>query len=93
MKNEKCIILFTNKNFNTYFTIPHSIFTTKLFYLIFRNKYFNIRKNLTKGTVPLHVIFHENQKKLRLTTKEKILLDAESAQLLENHNITIQCSL
>jgi len=53
----------------------------------------NIKENLTKGTAPLYVIFQENQKKLRLTTKEKILLDTESAQLLEKHNITIQCGL
>jgi DNA polymerase-3 subunit alpha len=53
----------------------------------------NVKQNLTKGTCPLHIIFQENEKKLRLTTKEKILLDAEGAQLLEKHNITIQCSL
>lgn len=53
----------------------------------------NIKQNLTKGTAPLHIIFQENQKKLRLTTKEKILLDAEGAQLLEKYNITVQCSL
>ena len=53
----------------------------------------SIRANLTKGSSPLHLIFQDNQKKLRLTTKEKILLDTESAQLLEKHNITIQCAL
>lgn len=52
-----------------------------------------IKELMTKGTSPLHVIFHENEKKLRLTTKEKILLNAESAQALEQYNITIQCGL
>ncbi|HEX4068653.1 MAG TPA: DNA polymerase III subunit alpha [Candidatus Babeliales bacterium] len=52
-----------------------------------------IKKELTKGTAPLHLSFQENEKKLRLTTKEKILLSAESAQLLEKYNITIRCSL
>jgi DNA polymerase-3 subunit alpha len=52
-----------------------------------------IKNHIIKGSTPLHIIFHENQKNLRLTTQEKILLDTASAQLLENHNITIQCSL
>ncbi len=53
----------------------------------------NIKEHLTKGSAPLNIIFQENQKKLRLTAKEKILLDAESAQLLEKHNIMIKCNL
>lgn len=53
----------------------------------------SIRSHITKGSTPLHLIFNENEKKLRLTTKEKILLNTESAQLLEKYNITIQCSL
>jgi DNA polymerase-3 subunit alpha len=52
-----------------------------------------IKDLMTKGTSPLHVIFHENEKKLRLTTKEKILLNAESAQALEKYNVTIKCGL
>jgi DNA polymerase-3 subunit alpha len=52
-----------------------------------------IKQQLTKGNAPLHVIFQENEKKLRLTTKEKILLNAENAQELENFNITIRCGL
>jgi len=52
-----------------------------------------IKQQLTKGSAPLHVIFQENEKKLRLTTKEKILLSAEKAQELENQNITIRCGL
>ena len=52
-----------------------------------------IKELVTKGTSPLHVIFHENEKKLRLTTKEKILLNTENAQALEKYNITIRCAL
>ncbi|HSC25490.1 MAG TPA: DNA polymerase III subunit alpha [Candidatus Babeliales bacterium] len=51
------------------------------------------KKLLTKGTTQLHIIFHENQKKLRLTVKEKFLLNFENAQLLEKHDITIKCAL
>lgn len=53
----------------------------------------SVKERLTKGTAPLNIIFYENQKKLRLTAKEKILLNTENAQLLEKHNITIQCGL
>lgn len=52
-----------------------------------------IKNQIIKGTTPLHIIFHENQKKLRLTAQEKVLLDTASAQLLESHNIIIQCHL
>jgi DNA polymerase-3 subunit alpha len=52
-----------------------------------------IKNELTRGNAPLHLGFQENEKKLRLTTKEKILLSAESAQELEKHNITIKCCL
>ena len=52
-----------------------------------------IKALITKGNAPLHLIFNENQKKLRLTTKEKILLNTEAALTLEQNNIRIQCSL
>jgi DNA polymerase III subunit alpha len=52
-----------------------------------------MKQQLTKGSAPLHIIFRENEKKLRLTTKEKILLNAENAQILEQYNITIRCGL
>lgn len=52
-----------------------------------------IKTHLPKGTTPLNIIFHENEKKLRLTTKEKVVLDTESALLLETYNIKIQCKL
>ncbi|HLC06591.1 MAG TPA: OB-fold nucleic acid binding domain-containing protein, partial [Candidatus Babeliales bacterium] len=53
----------------------------------------NIKERLPKGTAAFSLIFQENQKKLRLTVKERILLDTESAQLLEQHNIKVQCCL
>jgi len=51
----------------------------------------HLKNNLPKGTTPLHLIFNENQKKLRLTAQEKILIDNERAQLLEKSSITIKC--
>jgi hypothetical protein len=65
-------------------TLPHTITEDTLI---------NMKQCLSKGNAPLSIIFHENEKKLRLTTKEKVLLSDESAQLLEKHDITIQCSL
>ena len=53
----------------------------------------SIKNQLVKGTTPLHVIFQDNGKTLRLTTKEKILLDADNALSLEKYNVTIQCTL
>jgi DNA polymerase III alpha subunit len=53
----------------------------------------SIKERLPKGSAQLSLIFRENQKRLRLTAKEKILLDTESAQLLEEHDIIIQCCL
>jgi len=53
----------------------------------------DIKQHLPKGNAPLSIIFYENEKKLRLMAKEKILLSTESAQLLEKYDITIQCCL
>lgn len=53
----------------------------------------SIKKHLVKGSAPLYLIFHENQKKLRLATKEKVLLDVESIDLFEQLNIEIRCAL
>ncbi len=53
----------------------------------------SIKECVSKGTSPLSIIFHENEKKLRLTPQEKILLDAEKAQSLENHGVKIECTL
>lgn len=52
-----------------------------------------IKEMMAKGNAPLNLIFHENEKKLRLTTKEKVLLSAESAQTLEKYDVTIRCGL
>lgn len=53
----------------------------------------SLKNQLTKGTTPLHLIFQENGKTLRLATKEKIILDMNSAQTLEKEKITIKCML
>ena len=66
------------------FTIPETITEEKITI---------IKQQLAKGNAPLHLIFHENEKKLRLTTKEKIVLDAESVDLLDQHHIEIRCVL
>jgi DNA polymerase-3 subunit alpha len=52
-----------------------------------------LKNNLAKGKLPLHIIFQENEKTLRLKTEEKIVLDTHHAQLLENEHITIRCVL
>jgi DNA polymerase-3 subunit alpha len=52
-----------------------------------------IKNLLPKGTMQLHIIMHEHQKKMRLTVKEKILLNSENAQLLEQYNVTLSCKL
>jgi len=53
----------------------------------------SLKQKIAKGTAPLHVLFTENGKTLRLTTKEKVLLDMATAQELEDENITIKCTL
>jgi DNA polymerase-3 subunit alpha len=53
----------------------------------------SLKERLVHGRTPLHVIFKENGKTLRLTTKEKVLIDMTTAQELESENITIKCSL
>jgi DNA polymerase-3 subunit alpha len=53
----------------------------------------SIKECLSKGTAPLSFIFHENEKKLRLSAKERVLINAESAQSLEDKGVVIQCKL
>ncbi len=52
-----------------------------------------VKENIAKGTAPLSIIFYENQKKLRLRVKDRVLLNTESAQLLEQQDIKIECCL
>jgi len=49
-----------------------------------------LRSSLVKGKISLHLIFHENGKKLRLTTREKIALDNDIVQAIEQLDIDIQ---
>ena len=53
----------------------------------------DLKNYLPKGNAPLSLVFRENEKKLRLTAKDKIVLNAESAQLLEQQHIKIECCL
>ena len=53
----------------------------------------HLKSHLPKGAAPLSIIFSENGKKLRLMVKEKVLLNTESAQLLEQQDIKIECCL
>ncbi len=50
----------------------------------------NIKTQLTKGKIPLHIIFQENNKTLRLKTAEKIILDPQHALALEKEQITVK---
>ena len=53
-----------------------------------------LKKQLIIGTIPLKLIFHENDTPLRFSTKEKIALDTQAAQLLEKeYGVTIRCRL
>jgi hypothetical protein len=46
--------------------------------------------SLSAGSIPLEFILHDNGKNVRLTTKIKISLDAEVAQLLEKERIGVR---
>jgi DNA polymerase III subunit alpha len=54
----------------------------------------NIKKNIVKGTIPLHFIFNENNKTLKLKSKESIALDQTLIEELEKHqNIDIKLQI
>jgi len=53
-----------------------------------------LKQQLTQGPIPLHLIFQENNKILRITTQEKIALDMQTAQELEKkYDLSIRCAL
>lgn len=52
-----------------------------------------IKKLITPGKTPLEFIFHENGKKLCLSTKQKIALDAQQLQDIEDLGIEIEIAL
>lgn len=67
------------------FTLPKHIDETTLQ---------KLKEQLIIGTISLELIFHENETPLRFSTKEKIALDTEAAQLLEKeYGVTIRCRL
>lgn len=52
-----------------------------------------LKQDLARGTTPLHIIFHENGKKLRLKTGRKIKLDPQQLHDLEDMhaiNVTLE---
>ena len=51
-----------------------------------------LKQMLGKGSIPLELIFHDNNKKLRLTTKQKIALDTDLCAQLEARQISIKLS-
>jgi len=68
-----------------FFTLPEHIDETILQ---------KLKEQLIVGAIPLKLIFHENEKRLRFSTKEKIALDTATAQLLEKeYGVTIRCRL
>ncbi len=52
-----------------------------------------LKTSLVKGGIPLELIFQENGKKIRLTTKEKIALDEEFLRTVEAAGIGVQIQL
>ena len=53
-----------------------------------------LKQQLTQGSIPLHLIFQENNKILRITTQKKIALDMQTAQELEKeYELNIRCAL
>ena len=67
------------------FTLPSHIDQQKLGLL---------KQQLTQGPIPLHLIFQENNKTLRITTQEKIALDMQTAQELEKeYGLIVRCML
>jgi DNA polymerase-3 subunit alpha len=52
-----------------------------------------MRSSLQEGSIPLELIVHENDKKLRITTAQKITLDHDSALALEQQGVTVRVEL
>lgn len=52
-----------------------------------------VKKMLVSGKTPLEFVFEENGKKLCLVTKQKIALDADQVQEIENLGIEVEISL
>ncbi|MFC1841450.1 DNA polymerase III subunit alpha [Candidatus Dependentiae bacterium] len=52
-----------------------------------------LRKTLISGKIPLNFIFHENGKRVKLVTKERISLDNETVEAIEQKGIEITLRL
>ena len=52
-----------------------------------------LRKTLIRGKIPLHFIFHENGKRVKLVTRERIALDNETVESIEKCGIEITFTL
>lgn len=52
-----------------------------------------LKKDLGKGKTPLELVFHENGKKLRLTTQTRVALDPQLVETIEQHNIGVRIKL
>jgi len=52
-----------------------------------------LKTTLIKGKIPLQFIFHENGKKIQLTTQKRIALDSEIIKNIEEMGIEIRLSL
>lgn len=53
----------------------------------------SVKASLSRGTVPLHVVLKENDQLIRIKTKQRVLINAEVMQELENKNIQIALTL
>lgn len=53
----------------------------------------NLKEKLVPGSIPLHVLFQENGKKLKLISKQSIALDASLIHDLEKNNIKVHIIL
>jgi len=52
-----------------------------------------LRKTFVKGKIPLHFVFHENGKRVKLVTRERVALDNETVESIEKQGIEITLTL
>jgi len=52
-----------------------------------------MKELLSKGKIPLELVFYENGQKLRLTTKEKVAIDSEIIMHLEAESIAVRLTI
>ena len=71
--------------------IKHAIFT--LPNGIQENELQAIKEKLINGSIPLQLILHENGKKIKVKTKQKIALDQSTIQAIEKYNVKVSLTL